>query len=334
MSARLGMRSIAGLALGCAIAGLAAAALAAEDSSPYPSRPITLLTPVPAGGAVDRITRAWMACAQAQGGQPLVLQYRPGGNGVVAVTALRQAPADGYTLMVTGMSQTTIVPFIFTKQPFDPKTDLAGAAIFATTPYLLVASSKSNIRSMAELVTAARAAPGGLDIGIPNIATPAHLLSAALAAHLEAPATLVPTSGEAGGLTALMSGTLPAMIFLPGTVAPYIASGALTPLLAFSDKRLAEFPSVPTVSEATGQPDLVRPGWLGLAARAGTPPTVIRAVEAWTRSCVENPAFRKTLADALVVPQFAPQAEMGRWIDRDIAFWKPWIERLRLVQAN
>jgi tripartite-type tricarboxylate transporter receptor subunit TctC len=300
----------------------------------YPSRPVTLLTPVPPGGAVDRITRAWMACAQERGGQPLVLQHRPGGNGVVAMSALRQLPADGHTLLVVGMSQATIVPFIHRKQPFDPLVDLHGTAVFASSPYLLVASAQSGIRSVADLQARARNHAGGIDIGIPNVATPAHLLSAALAQRLAIPATVVPTGGEAAGVTALLAGQIPAMVFVPGTVAPHIASGKLVPLLAFTQARLPDHPAVPTVVEATGDASLARLGWLGIAARAGTPPAVLDAVESWTRDCMEVPAFRDALSAALVTPTFVPQADMASLIRRDIAFWSPWIARLDLVQSD
>jgi tripartite-type tricarboxylate transporter receptor subunit TctC len=311
---------------------LSACALAGAQT--YPSRPVTLLTPVPPGGAVDRITRAWMACAQEQGGQPLVLQHRPGGNGVVAMAALRQLPADGHTLLVVGMSQTTIVPFIHRKQPFDPLRDLQGAAVFASSPYLLVASAESGIRNVDDLQARARDVRGGIDIGIPNVATPAHLLSAALAMRLGIPATLVPTSGEAGGVNALLAGQIPAMVFVPGTVAPHLASGKLVPLLAFTQQRLPELPAVPTVVEATGDASLVRLGWLGIAARAGTPPAVLDAVEGWTRACMEAPAFRAAMDAAQVTPTFVPQAAMTSLVRQDIAFWAPWIKQLDLTTVD
>lgn len=311
---------------------LLASPLASAQS--YPSRPITLLTPVPPGGAVDRITRAWMSCAEGHGGQPFALLHRPGGNGVVAEATLRQLPADGHTLLVTGMSQTTIVPFVFRRQPFDPLKDLRVAAIFASSPYLLVASAQSGIRSVEDLRASAQATPGGIDIGIPNVATPAHLLSAALASQLRIEATLVPTKGEAAGTAALLGGQLPVMVFVPGTVAAHLASGKLVPLLAFTEQRLPELPGVPTVVEATGDASLARPGWLGIAARAGTPAAVMDAVESWTRACLETPAFRTALADALVTPGFVPRTDVARLVQADIAFWKPWISRLDLVQGD
>ncbi len=316
---------LATLAMACT--GWAASGVA----QPFPSRPMTLVSPVPPGGAVDRITRAWMDCAQARAGQPIVLHHRPGGNGVVAVGALRQAPADGHTLMVAGMSQTTIVPFVFPKRPFDPEKDLQGAAVFASSPYLLVASAQSGIRSWQDLQVRARSQPRGIDVGIPNIATPAHILSAALVEHLGGKATFVPTGGEAGGVTALIGGHIPVMVFVPGTIAAQVESGQFVPLLAFTARRLSKFPHVPTVVEATGDASLVRQGWLGIATRSGTPAPVLASIDAWTRDCMNSHEFQAALATALVTPHYLPPAEMADLIRRDIDFWSPWIARLELV---
>src|SRR5205085_2537699 len=114
-----------------------------------------------------------------------VLQNKPGANGVVAAQAFKQLPSDGYSIMVAGMSQTTITPFIFKRQPYDPETEFEGAAMFGVSSLVLVANAQSGIRSVKDLVAAAKANPQGIDIGIPAVASPAHLLSAAIAAKLD-----------------------------------------------------------------------------------------------------------------------------------------------------
>lgn len=333
---RPGPRAALAAAAGAALATLllASAAQAQDSAAAYPSHPVRLITPVPPGGAVDRITRAWTACVEARTGQPVVLDYRPQGNGVVAVMGLRQAAPDGYTLLVAGMSQTTIVPFMTRKPRFDPMQDLQPIGIFGTTPYVLVASAQSDIHTVRDLEERARSTPGGVNIGVPNVGTPAHLLSAALAERLRFPATLVPTGGEASGLTALLAGTVQAMAFLPGTVAPYLAAGKLVPLASFTRERLPDLQSVPTAVELTGDASLARPGWLGIAAPAGTPPKVVDELEEWTQACAQDAAFREALSDAKVTPIFVPRRDMSRWMARDIAFWRPWIAELKLQAAD
>lgn len=301
-------------------------------SERYPTKPIQLISPLPTGGSTDVATRAWMACASKEGlaGQPFVLLNRPGANGVVAASAMRQQPNDGYSLMVAGMSQMTITPFIFKKQPYDPEKDFEGAAIFATTPFILVASAKSGIKSLADLKTRAQSKPGGVDLGMPAIASPAHLLGAAVSEKLSMQSTLVPVGSEAQGILGLAGGDIEAMIFVAGSVSQQVEAGSLVPLMVFTEQRLPQLPNVPTVGEALGEPGLVRYGWLGFAVRGGGPKDVVKAVEGWTRSCLETKEFDTALRNALFTPRFISSAEFAETVRKDIAFWRTWIARLRI----
>lgn len=305
------------------------AAVAAEQ---YPSKPIQLISPLPTGGSTDVATRAWMECASKPGlaGQPFVLLNRPGANGVLAANALRQQANDGYSLMVAGMSQMTITPFIFKKQPYDPEHDFEGAAIFGTTPFMLVASAKSGIKSLADLKARAQSKAGGLDMGMPAIASPAHLLGSAVAEKLGMPATLVPVKSEAEGVTSLMGGHVEAMVFVVGSISQHVESGGVNPLMVFTEKRLPQFPNVPTVVEALGEPGLVRYGWLGFAAKGGGSKEVVKAVEDWTRKCLETKEFDTALRNALFTPRFISSAEFAEVVRKDIAFWRPWITKLKI----
>lgn len=313
------------------IAGLCLAAMTANASAQaYPNKPITIISPIAPGGAIEAATRSWMACAQEIAGQPMVLMSRPGANGVVAAHAFKQAPADGYTFMVAGMSQTTITPFIFKKQPFDPEKDFHGAAMFGTASLMLVASTQSGIRNLKDLQAYAKSRPGGIDIGNPGTASAAHLLSAALVAKLGIQSTLIPFVGETAEAAALLGGEIPAMVILAGSAAPHIESGKAVPLVTFTQQRLPGFPNVPTVVEELKEPALARAGWLGITAKAGTPQAAINAVESWTRACMDNAPFRQALERALFTPYFAPQSGFAAVIRRDIEFWKPWIARLNI----
>lgn len=317
------------------IAALAACCLACATvdafAQAYPNKPITIISPIPPGGALDAATRSWAACAQENAGQPVVLLSRPGANGVVAANAFKQAAADGYTFMVAGMSQTTITPFIYKKQPFDPQKDFQGAAMFGTASLMLVTNTQSGIKNLKDFQAYARSRPKGIDIGNQGIASAAHLLSSALASKLGIESTFVPfAGGEAAGAAALMAGDIPAMVLIAGTAAPFIESGRLVPLMTFTQQRLTRFPNVPTVVEELKDNALARAGWLGITARAGTPPSAISAVEAWTKTCMDNPAFKQTLEAALFTPQFSSQEGFAAVVRRDIAFWKPLISQLNI----
>lgn len=296
----------------------------------WPSRPITLISPLPAGASTDVVTRAWMACAGAPdlAGQPFVLMNRPGANGVVAAQSLRTQAADGYSIMLAGMSQTTITPYIFKKQPYDPLTEFQGAAMFGVVPLMLVANVSSGIRSVKDIQAAAKANPKGIDIAVPALASPAHLLSAALAERLGIQATLVPVSGETDGATSLMGNQLPLMVFLAGSAAEYIKAGRLVPVMTFTEQRLPQFPAVPTVVEELGDASLVRQAWIGITTKAGSPPEVIPAIDKWTRACLEKPEFREVLERSLFTPHYVGPAQFTDIVKRDIAFWRPLIEKL------
>ncbi len=319
---RIGRKAMAVLCMG--VAGATAFA------QTYPSRPITIIAPYPPGGAIEAATRSWMACAQEITGQPMVLLSRPGANGVVAANAFKQAPADGYTLMVYGMSQATITPFIFKKQPYDPEKEFHGAAMFGTAALMLVTSAQSGIKSLKDFQAYANARPNGIDIGNPGIASASHLLSAALAAKLDVKSTLVPFAGEAAGAVSLLAGDIPALVILAGSAAPYIESGKMVPIVSFSPQRQAKFPNVPTVVEELKDASLARAGWLGVTARAGTPQVAIDAVEGWTKACMANAPFRQALETALFTPSFSTQEGYAAVVRRDIDFWKPWITRLNI----
>jgi tripartite-type tricarboxylate transporter receptor subunit TctC len=296
----------------------------------YPTKPIQLFSPLPTGGSTDVATRAWMACASQEklAGQAIVLQNRPGANGVLAANVMRQQPSDGYSLMVAGMSQTTITPFTFRKMPYDPEKEFEGAAIFATTTFTMAAGTQTGIKTIRDLQAYANARAKGVDLGIAAIASPAHLMSAALAEKLGIHVTLIPQGSDPQGVVALISGQVPAMIFVTGSIMPHIESGKLVPLLTFTDQRLPQLPNVPTVGEVIGDTSLVRLGWLGITTKAGGPKHVVHAVEEWTKTCLETQEFQQALRNSLFTPRFISADEYKEVVRQDIAFWRPWIQKL------
>ncbi|MDR6858610.1 tripartite tricarboxylate transporter substrate binding protein [Variovorax guangxiensis] len=317
--------------LAATLAGVCLAASGVDAlAQAYPNKPITLISPVTTGGAIDAAMRSWVACAQEIAGQPIVLVPRPGANGVVAANAVKLAPADGYTFMIAGMSQTTITPFIYKKQPYDPLKDFHGVALFGDTPLVLVANTQSGIKNLKDLQSYARSRPKGMDIGHGGMGQTTHLLSAATVAKLGINSTLIPFAGEAAAATALMGGEIQAMVMVSGTATPFVESGKMVPLLTFSQQRLPRFPNVPTVVEELQDPTLTRSGWIGITAKAGTPQEAIDAAESWTKKCMDHAAFRQSLEQAMFAPYFVAQKEYGAVVRRDSEFWKTWISRLNI----
>jgi len=317
-----------------ALYSLASMALIAMPAQPafaqkYPSKPVQLVNGTQ-GAATEVAARAWMECASKErlAGQPFVLQSKPGANGVVAATFMRQQPNDGYTIMIGGMSNTTITPFTFKRLPYDPEKEFEGAAMFGVTSLVLVASAQSGIKNAQDLQAAARAAPKGIDFAVPSIAGAGHMLSAAVVANLGIKAELVATKGEAGAVTALLGNQMPLTVIVTGTAQPHVDAGKLVPLMVFAEKRLPSMPTVPTVIEALGDANLAHSAWIGITTKAGGPPEVVKAIESWTKSCLESPEFVQQLSNAGFLPRFVSTNDYARIVRNDIVFWKQWIDKL------
>ena len=190
-------------------------------------KPIQLIAQQPPGSGSDAMTRVWADCAARELGQPVVVQNKPGANGILAVNYLKAQPADGYNLLSIGMSQMTITPYVYKQQPYDPLRDFDGVAVLGTSPLVLAVPAGQGIASLADLQKLARATPGGINFGSPGKGSPAHLLTSALVEKLGVPGTHVPFVGEGAGLTALMGQQIHAMTLVIGTAAAQVKAGAV-----------------------------------------------------------------------------------------------------------
>lgn len=309
-----------------------AALLAAGIAQAYPDRPITMVAQQPPGSGSDAMTRIWADCAAQKLGQPVVVQNKPGANGLLAVNFLKGSAADGYTLMTIGMSQMTITPYVYKTAPYDPNADFRHIAAFGDALFILAASPDSGIRTLDDLKNAASKRAGGIDFGSPGKGSPAHLLTTALTESLGVPATHVPFVGESAGVTAMIGNQIQIMTLVISTALPQIATGKLVPLALFSRERSPLLPDVPSIAELTGSDELARPGWIGVVAPPGIPAEAASRLEAATRACVDDAQFRQHLEAMKLTPAFSDGAQMRARADADSAVWKPLIERLGLVQ--
>ena len=221
-------RTVALAALACLAGGAQA-----QQPAAYPAKPIQLIAQQPPGSGSDAMTRVWADCAARELGQPVVVQNKPGANGIMAVNYLKAQPADGYNLLSIGMSQMTITPYVYKQQPYDPLRDFDGVAVLGTSPLVLAVPAGQGIASLADLQKLARSTPGGINFGSPGKGSPAHLLTSALIEKLGVPGTHVPFVGEGAGLTALMGQQIHAMTLVIGTAAAQVKANKLVPLALF-----------------------------------------------------------------------------------------------------
>jgi tripartite-type tricarboxylate transporter receptor subunit TctC len=223
---------------------------------------IELVAQQPPGSLSETISRIWAECAARKIGHPIYVVNKPGANGVVAVNYLKQRPGDGSTIMTIGMSQLTITPYVYKHAPYDPLNDFENIAVLTTNSLFLVASLRSGVTQLEDITRVAQSKTGGLDYGSPGKGSPSHLLTAAVIRALKTEGTHVPFTGEGDGVLSLLRGDVDLMTLTSGTAAPLIKAGRVAPLAVYALERSRYFPTVPTITELTGQTALARPGWL------------------------------------------------------------------------
>jgi tripartite-type tricarboxylate transporter receptor subunit TctC len=280
-------------------AGLALPA-GAQTAAPYPSRPITLIVPWPAGGATDLTMRLLGDIAGRSLGVPVVVENRPGAAGTLVAPALRAAAPDGYTI---GQLPLPMYRFPFQqKVAWDPLRDIAPIIQISGVTFGILVPAASPFHSVAEMMAWAKAHPGRLTIGSTGIGTTAHLAMEEIAAIEGVTYVHVPYKGTADQMLAVASGTLMAGVNSTG-FAPYVDSGKLRLLAIFSAQRSKRWPAVPTMREL-GYAQAVHNSPYGIGAPAATDPAIIRK-----------------LHDALKAAMFDPQhlAELARY-DQEPAY--------------
>ena len=306
------------------IAALAAGALGpfgalARAQAGWPGKPVRIVVPYTPGTGMDILARTLAPHLQAAWGQGIVVDNRPGASGNLGAGAVAKSPPDGLTLLM-GVNTLIINPALYSNMTYDPLKDLTPIGLCATGSFLLVAGASSKIRSVAQLVEAARAKPGALDYASPGIATPHHMAMELFKLRARVSITHIPFSGTAGAVNAVLSGDVPLM-FLPVHVAmAQVKGGRLVVLAAAGNRRSALAPDVPTLAEL-GFPDVEADLWYGMLASAGTPREIVLRVHDDMVRALSLPEVRNALAaQGMEVAPSSPE-EMAALMRRDAARW-------------
>ncbi|MBO9678479.1 MAG: tripartite tricarboxylate transporter substrate binding protein [Acidovorax sp.] len=311
---------------------LLTAGVAMAQPGAYPTKPIQLIAQQPPGSGSDAMTRVWADCAARELGQAVVVQNKPGANGILAVNNLKAQPADGYSLLSIGMSQMSITPYVYKQQPYDPLRDFDGVAVLGSSPLVLAVPAGLGVAKLADLEKVARSTHGGINFGSPGKGSPAHLLTSALVERMGIPGTHVPFVGEGAGLTALMGQQIHAMTLVIGTAAAQVKAGKLVPLALFDTQRSQLLPDVPTIAEALpAAADLARPAWIAVVAKVGTPPELLHKLNAVTHKCRSDAQYKSRLESMNVTLTTSTPGDVRTWASRDSAVWRPLIEKLGLA---
>ena len=296
------------------------AAPAARAQAGFPSRPIRLLVPYPAGGGTDIVARLLAEAMRDELGQPLVVENRPGAGGNLGAEAVVRSAPDGHTLLVTA-GGLAIAPSVQRALPFDPRRDLAGVALLATVPLLLVVRPDSPLRSVADLLALARARGNAAAYATFGIATPPHLVGERIGQQAGATMTHVPYRGGAQAMPDLLSGALDVAIMDAVSMVPHVAAGRLRALAITGPVRSPALPDLPTLGEAGVPFDAV--GWHAAFAPAATPaPVLARLNGAFTRA-LALPRIREAILAGGSLP-IEPPLDAPGWNRRFAADVEAW----------
>ncbi|OZI23991.1 ABC transporter substrate-binding protein [Bordetella genomosp. 9] len=258
------------LALPC----MHAQALAAEAGN-YPNKPIRVIVPYVAGGAADITARVIAQKMSVSMGVALVVENKPGANGMIGTDFVAKAQPDGYTLLLDASGPLVVNPSLYArKTPYDPVKDFAPISQIASYQYVLVVPQKSPIRSLDDLIAQARAHPGQLSYGSAGVGAGGHLAGELLALTTHTQMTHVPYKGNAQALTDVLSGQLSFTFDTVVTSAPQIQGGRLRPFAVSGPRRAAVLPDVPTMEEL-GYKGFSVTQFQGMLAPAGTDPRIV-----------------------------------------------------------
>jgi len=255
------------------VPGLLAGMSAPAAAQPWPDKPIRLVVNFPAGGAADTLARGISPGLSEALKRPVVIDNRPGANGIVGGDAVAKAPADGYTFLLTSGGAVAIDPFLYKKMPYDPLKDLTPVASVALVRVYLLVHPSVPAKTLDAFIAYVREHPGKLSYGSASNGSTPHIAAEMFKRAGKLDAVHVPYKGAAPALSDLLAGQVQFM-FDPGPGLQHVASGKLRLLAVASAKRAAQYPDVPTLAEA-GLQDVDGDSTFGVYAPAGTPPAIV-----------------------------------------------------------
>ncbi|WP_294256597.1 tripartite tricarboxylate transporter substrate binding protein [uncultured Comamonas sp.] len=306
-----------------AVLGLSALAPAAQAQTPdanWPSKPIRWIVPFPPGGAMDAIARTLGEKAARTLGQPFVIENRPGAGGNIGADFVAKSPADGYTLMITSIGMATNKP-LYRKLSYDPIKDFAPVGVLAVVPNILVTNStQPQIKSVADVVAAAKAAPGKLTYASAGNGTSIHLAGEVFTSLAGVNMLHIPYKGSGPAVSDLLGGQVNYMFDSITSARPHIQSGKLRALAVTTAKRSTSMPDVPTMEEAGIKGYEVSP-WFAAFMPAGTQPAIVKKLNQTFVAAMKQPdvieRFQAIGAEVVgSTPEEAArhlQAESQRW---------------------
>ena len=305
-----------------ALAALACTAwMTPAAAQPYPSKPIKIVVPFPAGGIADLYARLIGGRVAETWGQPVLVENRAGAGGNIGADAVAKSAPDGYHLVMGSFGTHAVNVCLFSKMPYDPVREFAPIALVLEAEGLLVVHPSVPAQSVLDLIAYARAHPGRLTFASAGMGTASHLAGELFKTMARVEMTHVPYKGNVPAITDLLAGQTSLLFATMPTVLPHAKAGKLRALATIGPVRSAAAPELPTVAEAV--PGFEVNNWIGLLAPAGTPADLVRTWNLEVNRIMQGADIRQRLLTEGA--RFAPNTpdEFAAFIKSEIAKWAP-----------
>ncbi len=304
-----------------------AAALAAAAFLPmvalaqdYPTKTIKLIVPFPPAGGTDVLSRTVAQAITNATKWAFVVDNRPGAGGNIGLDAAAKSAPDGYTIAMGQTANLAVNPALYSKMPFDPAKDFAPIALLSSQPLILVVANDSPYKSLKDLVEAARAKPGKLNMASPGNGTIGHIGGEMFQRRAGIKMTHVPYKGAGPAVADLMGGSVDCYFGNSLSVSGLVAGGRLRPLAVTAPTRMAILPDVPAIAEL-GYPGFEASTWSGLVAPAGTPKAIVDRLNAEANKALGRPEMIEKLKEDGSTPLGGTPQQFADFIKSEMAKW-------------
>lgn len=288
----------------------------------WPSKPIRIIVPFPAGGQTDVAART---IGQALGESlktPVVIDNRAGAHGFIGGAEAARAPADGYTLLVASTGAVAINPVLFDKMPFDPVRDFTPVSQLISVPIVVMVNARAlPVTDLRGLVAYAKSNPGQVNFASAGNGGSSHLVGEYFKYRTGTSMTHIPFRGEAPATEAVLAGQVDLMFNTLVSTLPHVKSGRVRILATTTRERLPELPDVPTVAEALKLNDFEASSWTALYAPAGTPPEIVQRISREVDAALKTPQVAKRLQELGAVPVGGGPARLAELQAKEQAKW-------------
>ena len=317
---------------GAMLVMVSAAAVHAQSAASFPSKPIRIILPYSAGGAGDSFLRQLGLELTASLGQPVVIDNRPGGASVPAMQALTAAAPDGHTFAMFGTEGVTINHQLFKKPPYNPEK-LEAIARLADIPFGIIVRADYPAQNLKEFVERVKSDPSTA-FASPGAGTPIHLMMELFRQRAGLDKMVhVPYKGSAPAVQDILAGQVSVAMLDPATPLQHIKAGKIRLLAVASEKRLPNFPDVPTIAES-GYPGFSAIGWYAAYAPPGTPPEIVNKLSAALKAAVATPKISKWLTDIELIPAYQGPEETKAETAKETAKYAVIVKRLGVSLDN